>query len=232
MKIIKFSYAASSQIKMNRNWFGWSDDLDIITKTSKRIGDREVFLISAQTKESEDPEYQKELSKVFILYESLPKSIEIPSGQTATNFTWLTIIQHVPDGIEELFQKMHEDHDDVLKIHVNEWTGFWNENAITAEGNNELTKSIQSSLFALVSTLPSIRSFSDSGDFYSLSPSGVGIATPLACIGHVFWGTEIWMYPAIALFEPIWGEKILNYRHLGMKAARDNARNTGYKGLR
>lgn len=205
---------------------------DVITG---KIADREVVLIAATTQSSEDPIYQSELSKVFILYERIPKSIQIPSGQLSVSFTWLTIIQHThtADDMEELFQRLHAiSADDLLKSHTREWNDFWEENGISVHGNDELSKSIQSSLYAISSSLPSLQSLSENGPFYGLSPSGLGIGGPKRETneGHSF--SETWILPAVLAIEPKWSEKILNYRHIVREAAHDNAQNAGNEGLR
>lgn len=209
--------------------------MNLINTTSKVLANREVNLIWAETKTFEDPIYQKESTKVCILRENVPKFIEIPSGQFSVTFTWLTIMQHTSDGIEELFQRLHGmTAVDLLWAHTREWSYFWEENGISVNGNDELLKSITSSLYAIASSLPSLKRFSDNGPYYGLSPSGLGLGGPKleGYQGHGFWDTETWMHPAILLLEPEWSERLLNYRHLMRDAAYDNARNTGYKGLR
>lgn len=219
----------SFQMKLNRDWHGWSDDLKLGDVITGVIGRREVVLVAATTQTVEDPIYQNQTASVHILYEKIPKHIVIPSGRLSATFTWLTIIQHTADGIEELFQRLHRDHIYLLNTHTTEWSSFWEENAITARGNDELTKSIQSSLFAVASSLPSLKSFSSNGPFY-----GVARAGPQrdGYQGHSLCDSEMWILPAILLIEPKWAEKLLEYRHHVKDAARDNAQNTGHDGLR
>lgn len=228
-------FSESYRLNINREWNGWSEDLilgDVITGI---IADREVVLVAATTQTSEDPIYQNGLSKVFILYERIPKSIQIPSGHLSVSFTWLTIIHHSADDMEELFERLHAmSADDLLKSHTREWNDFWEENGISVHGNDELSKSIQSSLYAIASSLPSLKSLSENGPFYGLSPSGLGLGgrKDEAYEGHSFWDSETWILPAVLLIEPKWSEKILNYRHIVRQAARNNAQNAGYEGLR
>lgn len=160
---------------MNREWNGWSEDLKLGNVITGVIAGREVVLVAATTQTSKDPINQTELSNVFILYERIPKSIQIPSGQLSVSFTWLTIVQHTADDLEELFQRLHAmSADDLLKSHTREWNDFWGENGISVHGNDEVSKSIQSSLYAIASSLPSLKSFSENGPFYGLSLSGSG----------------------------------------------------------
>lgn len=209
--------------------------MNLINSTTKLQPNCEVNLISAETKIFEDPIYQKEFTKVYILREIVPKFIEFPSGQIHVTYTWLTIIQHTSDGIEELFQRLHQmSAVELLKSHTREWNNFWEENTISVDGNDDLSNSIQSSLYAIASSLPSLRRLSDNVPYFGLSPSGLGLGGPKleGYQGHGFWDTETWMHPAILLLEPEWSKRLLKYRHLMKNAADDNARNSGYKGLR
>lgn len=202
--------------------------------TTGLIGHREVVVLSATTQTSEDPIYQQELSKVFVLYERIPKTIRIPAGRLSASYTWLTIVQHTADGIEDLFQRSHESSNLLLDTHTNEWNHFWAENGISIAGNDELSKSIQGSLYAIASSLPSPKSFSENGPFYGLSSFGLGLGGPKqeSYQSHSFWDTETWILPAVLIIDPKWSQQILNYRHLVRNAARDYAQNTGYQGLR
>lgn len=209
--------------------------MNLINATTELWSNREVTLISAETTIFEDPIYQKESTKVYVLRENVPKNIEIPPGKFSVSFTWLTIIHRTADGFEDLFQRLHEmGAGELLKSHTREWNEFWEENGISVDGNDELSKSIRGSLYAIASSLPSPNSFSDNGPFYGLSPSGLGLGGPEleGYQGHGFWDTETWMHPAILLLEPEWSRRLLDYRHLMRKASYDNAKNTGYKGLR
>lgn len=218
---------------MNRDWYGASKDLKLSDAIAGVIANREVVFLAATTQTAEEPMYQNETSKVFILYERIPKSIQIPSGQLNASFTWLTIVQHKADGIEALFQRLHANSGDILRTHTIEWSHFWEEHAISVDGDDELSKSIQCSLYAIASNMPSMKRFSDNGPFYGLSPSGLAFGGLNANYqGHSFWDTETWILPAALLIEPKWSQKLLNYRHIVRKAAHDRARDTGYKGLR
>jgi len=61
-----------------------------------------------------------------------------------------------------------------------------------------------------------------------LSPMGL---SGLGYNGHVFWDTEIWMYPAMLLLHPEMAKSLLEYRFERMEAARNNAKVHGYKGV-
>ena len=48
--------------------------------------------------------------------------------------------------------------------------------------------------------------------------------------GHVFWDTELWMYPALLILHPDMAKSMIQYRFDRLPAARRNAFNHGFKG--
>jgi trehalose/maltose hydrolase-like predicted phosphorylase len=48
--------------------------------------------------------------------------------------------------------------------------------------------------------------------------------------GHVFWDTELWMYPAVLLLHPELAKSMIEYRYKRLESARQNAFGKGYKG--
>jgi trehalose/maltose hydrolase-like predicted phosphorylase len=48
--------------------------------------------------------------------------------------------------------------------------------------------------------------------------------------GHVFWDTELWMYPALLVMRPELAKSMMEYRFQRLEAAKRNAFANGYKG--
>jgi trehalose/maltose hydrolase-like predicted phosphorylase len=63
----------------------------------------------------------------------------------------------------------------------------------------------------------------------ALSPSPMGLSG-LGYNGHVFWDTELWMYPAILVLRPELAKSMMEYRYQRLNAARRNAFSKGFKG--
>lgn len=190
---------------------------------------RTVILLEASTTTIEDPAYQTEFSNVSILYEQVPEMIELLPNQNFAEYTFITIIQSNSSNIEGTFQHLHEIESELLELHAKEWHKFWQEKEISVEGDDELSKVIHASLYAIASSLPSLNTSQPRSTFYGLSPSGLDSDVYK---GHSFWDTETWMHPVVLLLEPLWSQELLNYRYLMRNAAYDNAINTGYKGYR
>ncbi|MEA5458908.1 hypothetical protein VB796_07660 [Arcicella sp. LKC2W] len=113
-----------------------------------------------------------------------------------------------------------EKHDRLLKRHKEGWEKLWTSD-IKIEGDEDAQRAAHLALYHLYS-------FCREGQAYSLSPMGL---SGLGYNGHVFWDTEIWMYPAILVLHPEMAKSILEYRFERMEAARANAKSHGYQGV-
>lgn len=112
------------------------------------------------------------------------------------------------EGIDRLLQK-----------HIEAWEELW-QSDIVVEGDDEAQKAIRSALYHLYS-------FVRAGSGYSMSPMGL---SGLGYNGHVFWDTELWMYPPLLLMHPDIAASLIDYRIDRLPAARRNAYSHGFKG--
>jgi protein-glucosylgalactosylhydroxylysine glucosidase len=103
--------------------------------------------------------------------------------------------------------------------HDAEWKKLW-QSDIVIEGDPESQKAVRSALYHLYS-------FVREGTSFSLSPMGL---SGLGYNGHVFWDTELWMYPPLLMLKPEMAKSILEYRYNRLGAAKRNAFSHGYKG--
>lgn len=187
------------------------------------------------TLQLEDSWYQNRLQDIYVLREIVPSMITLSDTELNATFSWITIVGRNQTEVITEAQRVLQSSDSLLKSHTYEWMKFWDNSSICVEGNEELDRVIHASIFALISSLPSLNTSQARHTYYGLSPQGLGVGGPNiqeGYRGHGFWDTEIWMQPSVLLFEPQWSKELLQYRHLLRKAANDNAHNTGYKGLR
>ncbi|TAE22033.1 MAG: glycoside hydrolase family 65 protein [Cytophagales bacterium] len=108
----------------------------------------------------------------------------------------------------------------LLTRHNAEWEKLW-QSDIVIEGDPDAQRAVRSGLYHLYS-------FAREGQAYSLSPMGL---SGLGYNGHVFWDTELWMYPAILMLKPEMAKSLLEYRYERMAMARQNAFSHGYAGV-
>jgi len=117
-----------------------------------------------------------------------------------------------------IFAKL-EGRDRLLSFHTKAWDELWKSDIII-EGDPQSQQDVHSMLYHLYS-------FSREGT--ALSPSPMGLSG-LGYNGHVFWDTELWMYPAILVLHPEIAKSLVEYRFQRLDAAKRNAFSKGYKG--
>lgn len=108
----------------------------------------------------------------------------------------------------------------LLTRHRAEWDKLW-QSDIIIDGDPDAQRAVRSAIYHLYS-------FSRAGTAYSLSPMGL---SGLGYNGHVFWDTELWMYPPLLTLKPELAKSLLEYRFERMSMARQNAFSHGYKGV-
>ena len=114
---------------------------------------------------------------------------------------------------------MLEGRDRLLARHNAAWDKLW-ESDIIIEGNERDQLDVRSALYHLYS-------FVREGSRLSLSPMGL---SGLGYNGHVFWDTEIWMYPPILMMQPELARSIVDYRTDRIEGARMKAFSHGFRG--
>ncbi|MBV9987951.1 MAG: glycoside hydrolase family 65 protein [Chitinophagaceae bacterium] len=117
-----------------------------------------------------------------------------------------------------IFAKL-EGRERLIDFHNKAWDKLW-ESDIKIEGDDQSQQDVHSMLYHLYSF---VREGTD------LSPSPMGLSG-LGYNGHVFWDTELWMYPSILVLHPEMARSLVEYRYQRLPAARKNAFNHGYKG--
>ncbi len=114
---------------------------------------------------------------------------------------------------------MLEGRERLLQRHEEAWKKLWVSDVIV-EGDLTTQRDIRSALYHLYS-------FAREGTAYSLSPMGL---SGLGYNGHVFWDTELWMYPPLLILQPDIAKSLLEYRFERLEAAKQNAFSHGYDG--
>jgi trehalose/maltose hydrolase-like predicted phosphorylase len=110
--------------------------------------------------------------------------------------------------------------DALVEAHEQAWSRIWESGDVEVKGSEDVTRDIRFALYHLYS-------FAREGTAYSLSPMGL---SGLGYNGHVFWDTELWMYPPLLLLQPEMARSLLEYRFERLDAAKQNAFAHGYDG--
>ncbi len=112
-----------------------------------------------------------------------------------------------------------EGRERLLQFHQKSWEELWKSD-IQIEGDAQAQQDVHSMLYHLYS-------FSREGT--ALSPSPMGLSG-LGYNGHVFWDTELWMYPSLLVLHPEIAHSLMEYRFQRLDAAKRNAFSKGFKG--
>ena len=112
-----------------------------------------------------------------------------------------------------------EGRDRLINFHNKAWDDLW-QSDIVIEGDDQSQQDIHSMLYHLYS-------FTREGT--ALSPSPMGLSG-LGYNGHVFWDTELWMFPSLLVMHPEIAKSMVEYRYQRLEAAKRNAFANGFKG--
>jgi hypothetical protein len=99
----------------------------------------------------------------------------------------------------------------LLTSHCAGWSALW-ESGIEVSGRPDIAAAVNSSLFAILSSVRDDWAF-------GLAPGGLTNYYN----GHSFWDTETWMYPALLFLYPDIARSLLQYRFDRIEGARTKA---------
>lgn len=103
--------------------------------------------------------------------------------------------------------------------HCEMWDELW-QGDIEIEGDDDAQQAVRLALYHLYS-------FAREGSRLSISPFGL---SSQGYNGHIFWDTELWMYPPMLFMNAGIAESMMNYRIDRLPAARRKALAYGYRG--
>jgi protein-glucosylgalactosylhydroxylysine glucosidase len=109
----------------------------------------------------------------------------------------------------------------LIDFHKKAWAELWKSN-IQIVGDAQAQQDVNSMLYHLYS-------FTREGT--ALSPSPMGLSG-LGYNGHVFWDTELWMYPGLLVLHPELAKSMIEYRYQRLEAAKRNAFSVGLRGAK
>ena len=108
----------------------------------------------------------------------------------------------------------------LLDGHQKLWDELW-EGDIIIEGDLESQQDVRLALYHLYA-------FGRGDSDLSIAPMGLSLQTPYN--GHIFWDTELWMFPPLLLLNQGIARSLVNYRSDRLEPAKQRALNYGYKG--
>ncbi|SHJ62220.1 glycosyl hydrolase family 95 catalytic domain-containing protein [Aquimarina spongiae] len=108
---------------------------------------------------------------------------------------------------------------DLLAQHKNRWKDLW-KGDIIIEGDLQSQLDVRLALYHLYA-------FSREDSNLSIAPMGLSSQN---YNGHIFWDTELWMYPPLLVLNQGIARSLVNYRSDRLEIAKKKAINFGYKG--
>lgn len=117
--------------------------------------------------------------------------------------------------------------DRLIEFHNKAWDELWKSDIIIEAKDASYAQDVAQTQQDIHSMLYHLYSFVREGT--ALSPSPMGLSG-LGYNGHVFWDTELWMYPSVLVLHPELAKSMIEYRYQRLEAAKRNAFNRGYKG--
>lgn len=115
---------------------------------------------------------------------------------------------------------LQEGIDKLLNRHKQAWAELWSTGDIQIEGDLDAQQRVRFALYNLYSYIrPETRQ--------SIAPMGL---SSQGYNGHIFWDTELWMYPTLLALQPDMAKSCLDYRSDRLQKAKQKAFIYGYKG--
>jgi len=110
--------------------------------------------------------------------------------------------------------------DNLLNRHKQAWAELWKTGDIQIEGDLDAQQRVRFALYNLYSYIrPETRQ--------SIAPMGL---SSQGYNGHIFWDSELWMYPTLLVLQPDMAKSCLDYRSDRLGKAKQKATIYGYKG--
>ncbi|HEY0736380.1 MAG TPA: glycosyl hydrolase family 65 protein [Herpetosiphonaceae bacterium] len=124
-------------------------------------------------------------------------------------------------AVERLTALMQEGLPTLLDRSIEAWDSRWRTADVTISGDEEIQRQTRFALYHLIG--------SANPEDEHASP-GARSLTGERYKGHVFWDTEIFVFPFFVYTHPPTARALLMYRYHTLPAARDKARAHGYRG--
>lgn len=119
----------------------------------------------------------------------------------------------------QVIYAVHEGEEALMQAHYRLWGELW-QGDIRIEGDDDAQRIVRFALFNLYSSCRG-------GSRLSIPPMGLSLQ---GYNGHIFWDTELWMYPPMLLLNQDIARSMLDYRFDRLPAARKKALAYGYRG--
>ncbi len=175
------------------------------------------------TRENQRPEltHQKisEYDNRISFEESVKKGTTYKFAWTAAQCTTQDFYDPQTESERFVIFNLLTPKNDLLQQHQKLWEDLW-KGDIIIEGDTQSQLDVRLALYHLYA-------FSRADSDLSIAPMGLSSQN---YNGHIFWDTELWMYPPLLVFNQGIARSLVNYRSNRLEMAKKKAINFGYKG--
>ena len=200
-------------------------ELPVYTSTAKsRTGMQDLATCSAFLFDAERPDIRSYFGTAH--QQSMGFKVKLKSGQPY-RFALIGAICSSRDFVNPRAEAermavyaLQSDIDHFLNGHRQEWNRLW-QSDIIIDGDIEAQKDVRLALYNL---------YSFAGENTRLSIAPMGLSTVTGYNGHVFWDTELWMYPPLLMLNTDMAKSCIDYRSDRLSKAVQRASMFGYKG--
>ncbi|MEO1486855.1 MAG: glycoside hydrolase family 65 protein [Bacteroidota bacterium] len=189
------------------------------------VGTSATFIWHAinSTREHQRPELTHELESAYDNRLSFEQ--ELKKGETF-EFAWTGAVCSTQDFEDPQTESerfvifnLLTPREDLLNQHKSLWEDLW-KGDIIIEGNLQDQLDVRLALYHLYA-------FSRGDSDLSIAPMGLSSQN---YNGHIFWDTELWMFPPLLMLNQDIARSLVNYRSDRLGKAKEKAINFGYKG--
>jgi len=189
------------------------------------VGTSATFIWHAinSTREHQRPEFPHELESAYDNRLSFEQ--ELKKGETF-EFAWTGAVCSTQDFEDPQTESerfvifnLLTPREDLLNQHKSLWEDLW-KGDIVIEGNLQDQLDVRLALYHLYA-------FSRGDSDLSIAPMGLSSQN---YNGHIFWDTELWMFPPLLMLNQDIARSLVNYRSDRLGKAKEKAINFGYKG--
>ncbi|CAH0998749.1 hypothetical protein LEM8419_00097 [Neolewinella maritima] len=150
----------------------------------------------------------------------LPRGEQLEFAWTGAQCTSKDFADPKSEADRMIIYNLLNDRDVLIDRHEAAWADLWRGD-IEIEGDPQFQLDVRLALYHLYA-------FGRGDSDLSIAPMGLSLQTPYN--GHIFWDTELWMFPPLLLFNQDIARSLVNYRSDRLGKAVQRARNYGYRG--
>ncbi len=186
----------------------------------------------------------EDVQPVFVFFHNTVESLSLRGSTREINETMLMAVDIFEASAKSDFDSArsllsnwnHPGNWELLEANNEAWEKTWDQGLVRLSGNLPLQKTAIFSMYYLLSSMPPMFASQPpqyNQVFYGPTRTGLGRGGKGKDYqGHMFWDTEVYMFPAVLFFYPEMAKRLLRYRSAKSQEAKEYADEIGAEGYR